>query len=200
MWESGRNIGEGLGELFDDVTMKLLAFGVDETKVLADFVDTGEDFEINVNVVQVKVNVVVVAEGDETKNSERLVTNSFNFGEFGGEVGELGWVNADLSEITVDFDWVNDGRIIGGNGLILSAATAASKEAALFFFGSKDIGGTLTEVDCFGTNFAAVKGFLVEFEFGDMQDEILVFAGNGDLGFAIEEVVNLSREVFLEFI
>lgn len=143
---------------------------------------------------------MVITKGDETKNSERLVTKSFNFGEFGGEVGELGWIKADLSEITVDFGWVNDGRIIGGNGLIFSAATTASKEAALFFFGGKDIGGTLTEVDCFGTNFAAVKGLLVEFEFGDTQDEILVFAGNGDLGFAIEEVVNLSREVFLEFI
>ena len=44
-------MGEGLGELLDDVTMKLLAFGVDETKVLADFVETGEDFEINVNIV-----------------------------------------------------------------------------------------------------------------------------------------------------
>ena len=193
-------MGEGLGELLDDVTMKLLAFGVDETKVLADFVETGEDFEINVNIVQVKVNVVVITKGDETKNSERLVTKSFNFGEFGGEVGELGWINADLSEITIDFGWVNDGRVIGGNGLIFSAATAASKEAALFFFGGKDIGGALTEVDCFGTNFAAVKGLLVEFEFGDMQDEILVFAGNGDFGFAIEEIVNLSREVFLEFI
>ena len=143
---------------------------------------------------------MVITKGDETKNSERLVTNSFNFGEFGGEVGELGWINADLSEIMVDFGWVNDGRVIGGNGLIFSAATTASKEAALFFFGGKDISGTLTEVDCFGTNFAAVKGLLVEFEFGDTQDEILVFAGNGDLGFAIEEIVNLSREVFLEFI
>ena len=115
---------------------------------------------------------MAITKGDETKNSERLVTKSFNFGEFGGEVGELGWINADLSEITIDFGWVNDGRIIGGDGLILSAAATAGKEAALFFFGGKDIGGTLTEIDCFGTNFAAIEGFLVEFEFGDMEDEI----------------------------